>query len=81
MFDHWLSWEQAGLPSRTDTFCSSFSISLCDLGQLALLTFDLLGLIMKVNVYSYSSGLIFGSHILAMFKNVGIFKERFCTFK
>ncbi|XP_065402498.1 ras-specific guanine nucleotide-releasing factor 2 isoform X6 [Macaca fascicularis] len=47
MFDHWLSWEQARLPSRTDTFCWSFSISLCDLGQLALLTFDLLGLIMK----------------------------------
>lgn len=33
---------------------------------------------MKVNVYPFPSGLIFGTHIPAMCKYAGIFKERFC---
>lgn len=44
-----------------------------------MLIFDLLGLIRKVNVYPFPSELIFGGHIPAVFKHVGIFKERFCV--
>lgn len=52
---------------------------LCGLCPLAVLIFDLLRLITKVNVYPLPSGFIFGSHIPAMFKHLGISKDHFCV--
>lgn len=76
MFDRWLCKEQAGAPRKGRHFLLAISM-FCGLCLFTLLTFDLLGLIMEVNVYPFPSGLVFGSHIPVMFKPVGIFRECF----